>query len=149
MSTHTYDKAEDQSSSTPGPYALANWADVAGPNNLYSPGAEWLEAVHTEALELIEQIEEEGWSVKLLLKDGDALDLITESADRVVPIYTHKIWSVFVDLAAYQEDLSDFGPIEEMEQAAMVSLYLIAERLISATLWDWADRAGDEEETTA
>src|SRR5690606_2396909 len=63
--------------------------------------------------------------------DEDLTDAIHERADAAVPIYTHDMWATFVDLAAYEEVVTEYGPIEDMGQAAQVALYMIAERLLS------------------
>jgi hypothetical protein len=60
----------------------------------------------------------------------DAELAIHELADGAVPIYTIDLWRTFVGVNAWSEDISDFGPIADLEQAARTSLYLIAERLL-------------------
>lgn len=105
---------------THSPYELARLADCASPDNLASPGAQWLTLVAGEADEISERTE----------AGEDRSDVVRELADSLVPIYTRDVWATFVDLAAYQEDVTEFGPIEDMEQAAKVALYLIAERLL-------------------
>ena len=118
---------------TPNAYQLANTADISSPDSLESPGAEWLDLVHQVARELIDdldttsQTENESSALDYL---DDLQDQITERADQVVPIYTYNLWSVFVDLAAYQEDITDWSPQNEMENQARLALFLIAERLI-------------------
>jgi hypothetical protein len=113
----------------PNAYVLAHIAEApATPDSLESPGAEWLTSVYHDALELIEDcaadcdVDFDGFR--------DVEDRIHERADQAVPIYTHHRWQVFVDLAAYQEDVDDFGPIEDLTDAAGVALYMIARRLI-------------------
>lgn len=97
-------------------WQLAGLADVHSPDSLTSPGAAWLEQVARS------------------LDDSDdwTEDTAHELADDVVPIYTHERFQVFVDICAYQEDVTEFGPIGDMEQAAGVALYMIAVRLIDA-----------------
>ncbi len=127
-------------------WRLANDAGVAGPDSVTSPGADWLRLVYGSALEIAEQIRDNGWTVSAMIEDGDGLDLVTESADSVVPIYTHNLWEVFVDLAAYTEEIEDYEIVDNLNHAASVALYLIAERLISVTL---DEIAANEDETTA
>ena len=96
-------------------YALADLADVTAPDSPTSPGAAWLATVAACA-------------------DGLDPDTIGETADSLVPVYTHKRMRVLVDLAAYREDLSDAGltTTDDMVSMAGVALYLVAERLLSA-----------------
>ncbi len=119
-------------------WTLAHMAEVASPDNVNSPGAEWLTQVYGAGLEVAESIRDKDWTVSAMLEDGDALDLIHESADQIVPIYTHNLWAVFVDLAAYQEDVEEYGDSEDLTQSAMVALFIIARRLIESTLEDIA-----------
>lgn len=64
-------------------------------------------------------------------------DMASEIADNAVPVYTHQRWRMFVDLGAYNEDLTDFGgPVANMTENAGVALYIIAERLAYSILSD-------------
>lgn len=99
---------------------LAGMADVVSPDSATSPGGEWLDLVAR--------------SMDDLAGYDDIEEGITEIADGCVPIYTHNRWQVYVDLGAYTEDVTEFGPIEDMEQAAGIALYLIAERLLTALI---------------
>lgn len=106
------------------PFELAGMADVASPDSVTSAGAEWLALVAGRADEYSDDTE--------YLEDW-----IAEVADSVVPIYTHRRWLVFVDLAAYTEDTTELGVDgSDMTQAAGVALYMIAERLLAAVLED-------------
>lgn len=107
-------------------FELARLADVASPDASDSPGAQWLEHVQLVARELV--------SANPGVDADDLADAISEGADSAVPIYTHERFQVFVDLAAYTEDVTDFGPIEDMEQGAGIALYMVAERLIRALI---------------
>lgn len=96
-------------------WQLARLADCADPDTDASPGAAWLHGVEAAA----QEIEDE--------------DEVSELADQLVPIYTAEVWSVFTDLGAYNEDPTDLGcDGSDMEQAAKVCLYIIAERLLHA-----------------
>lgn len=121
-------------------YQLANMAECAGPDTNTSPGAIWLAMVAYDALELVE-----GWDRKAQTLE-ELEDDIPERVDQLVPIYTYEKWQVFVDLAAWTEDISDLGEPEDMDQGASYALYIIAERLIRAIVEDQADRVEDEEE---
>lgn len=113
-------------SGQPSPYELAGMADCASPDSSESPGAVWLETV---------------WSVADGYDEPRDWDVVGELADSCVPVYTHNRWQVFVDLAAYNEDPTDLGADgSDMNQAAGVCLYLIAERLIAAI---WAEDGED------
>lgn len=121
-------------------HQLAYLADCASPDNAGegdeapSAGASFLLSVQDEILDAHEY---DPWT-------ANACDVF-EIADQLVPIYTHDLWETFADLAAYREDVTDFGPIETMEKGAQVALYMIAERLASALVAELIEE-GDEEE---
>ena len=103
-------------------WTLAGMADVGSPDSVTSPGALWLQRVAGAASELEAD------------RDGDD---VAELADSLVPIYTHERWQVFVDLAAYNEELDDLGgPSGDMTNDAGAALYMIAERLLMAVAED-------------
>ena len=107
---------------------MAGMAGCASPDGLDSAGADWLRQVASSAAEVVAEVDD--------IDDARYDDRLHEMADGLVPIYTHNRWQVFVDLAAYQEDVTEFGPIEDMERAAGVALYIIAERLVAAIIED-------------
>jgi hypothetical protein len=118
---------------TKNPYELASLAECASPDSLTSPGASFLERVADAA----DSIREEG---------GDE-DNVSEAADSAVPVYTHERWQVFVDLAAYNEDVTELGATgDDLTGCAGVALYMIAERLLHALLAEDVDEDADEEE---
>jgi hypothetical protein len=91
------------------------------------------------------------WSVEH--DEGATLDdyvcegSVTEIADGCVPVYTHRLWATFVDLAAYSEDLDDLGGTSgNMEQDATASLFAIAERLVHALLEEILEEEEDDDE---
>ena len=93
-----------------------------------SAGAQYLRRVAEAFAEALEYSGARG---------DDARDEAAEVVDSCVPIYTHDLWTTFVDLAAYQEDVSEYaGEEHDMEQLARVALYLIGERLAYALLED-------------
>lgn len=108
-------------------WALARLATVADPDTPDSPGARWLRQVEASAQVLIDD-------------EATGSDDISEQADLVVPVYTHERWTVFVDLCAYSEDISELsgGRISSdsnaLTEAAGWALYLVAERLIRALI---------------
>jgi hypothetical protein len=101
-------------------YQLAAMAEVSSPDGLDTPGARFLLSIQDDVI---------GW-------DEPDEDTPSAIADGAVPIYTHEMWQTFTDLAAWQEDVDEFGPITDMEMGAQIALYLIAERLVRALLED-------------
>lgn len=97
-------------------YQLARMADVLTPDSKDSPGAEWLEQIQHAVEDQIDY----------LLEDEDASH---EVSDGLVPIYTHNLWQVFVDLGLYHEE-SEIGLGEDMTQNAMTLCYEVARRLV-------------------
>jgi hypothetical protein len=99
------------------PYELASIADIATPSSKSSPGAEFMESVQSVMMDyLSSELEQVP---------------INEAADASLNVYTHDIWLQFVDLCAYNEDISGItSESQSMTERAMLSLYLIAERLI-------------------
>ena len=113
----------------PNAYVLARMADCASPDREDSPGAHYLEMVAYSVVEAVEN-------------DDNRDDIPFQAADECVPIYTYDVWRTFVDLAAWQENPTDYGADgSDMEQAAKVCLYIIGERLAAAML---EDMAGDD-----
>lgn len=108
------------------PYALARLADCSSPDSPESAGAQWLARVAS----CLDEIEDE--------------DDVSEQADSIVPIYTHEVWTVFVDLGAYNEDPTELGAdAGDMEGCAKVCLFMIAERLLHVLL---EEKEGADEE---
>jgi hypothetical protein len=107
------------------PYVLAGLAETACPDSPTSPGAEWLRLVANAAQECTE---------RCLDEDEELSDAVHEIADSLVPIYTHERWATFVDLAAYNVDLDDYSPSEDMSERAGLALYVVAERLLNSLL---------------
>lgn len=98
-------------------WQLARMAGVADPDSWDSAGAKFLVHIETGF------VDAEG------LDDDD----VHEIADSYVPVYTHDIWQTFVDLAAYGEDVSEWGAFgDDLTRVAAVALYMIAERLLAA-----------------
>ena len=112
-------------------YELARLADCMSPDSPTSAGAVFL-------LRLVDDLAE-------ILEADDRTDAVHEAADSAVPIYTHEVWSTFVDLGAYQEDPTELGAdASDMEQAAKVALYMIAERCLFALLEETDETGGEE-----
>jgi hypothetical protein len=115
-------------------YDLTDLADCADPDYGDSPGAQYLRAVRDSVLEW--------WEDERDTSDPD--EASHERVDSLVPIYNHERWTTFVDLAAYHEDLDDFGRPDDMTDAAGVALYLVGRRLFEALAQELAD-AKDED----
>lgn len=107
-------------------YRLANEADTQSPDSNESAGARFLTAVRDSIVE--------AWEYNDSDMDEDAIsDAISAAADEAPDIYTHVMWSEFVDLSAYQEDPTELGfDGSDMEQGARICLYMIAERCARA-----------------
>jgi hypothetical protein len=118
-------------------YRLSNEADAGSSD--FDPdgaGARFLASVRDDVLDRVEYATAD--------TDADALsdaveslkeDAVHEIADAAPDVYTFTRWSEFVDLAAWQEDLSEFGETpDDLTDAAGVALYMIAERLAVAIL---------------
>jgi hypothetical protein len=121
------------------PYELASMADCASPDSLDSPGARFLLEVADACRELV--TENPGSSA------DDLRDSVSEIADGAPDVYTYARWQEFVDLGAWNEDLSELGcDGDDMTQAAAVCLYMIAERLAVAVIEDLLERADDDDD---
>lgn len=126
---------------THSPYRLAGLGDCAQPDSLESPGALWLARVWEAAHEhYTYDLDDTTTRADLLRMDDHGA--LHEIADGAVPVYTREVWAVFVDLAAYHEDMEDMGGYAEardMTHAAQIALYMIAERVVDACRDEIAD----------
>jgi hypothetical protein len=98
------------------PYQIALLANV---NGLDPVGIDWLDSVYRSYQD--ERVHYD-----------HAESGIQELADSAVPVYSADLWRTFVAVAAWTEDISEFGLITDIEQAARIALYQIAERLLQA-----------------
>ena len=115
-------------------YVLASMAECSTPDSHESPGAEFLVATVAALAESVR------WDAG---NDGgqDIGDMIAEVADGAVPIYTHQMWQTFIDLGAYDQDISALVDASaDMHQEARLALYVIAECLCQAVITEDADR---------
>ncbi len=109
--------------------AHAHWtlSSIAGclcPDSAESAGARFLEAVQ-DSVNAID------------LDSTDVSDYsyeLSDVADAAPHVYTSTRWAEFVDLGAYHENPTEFGDIRDMEAAAGICLYMIADRLALALL---------------
>ncbi len=110
-------------------WELANLADCGSPDSLTSAGARFLFNVADATAEQVAVYRAEG----TLEDDYDYSGELHEIADNAPDVYTHTLWSEFVDLAAYNEDASELGAdASDMEKCARICLYMIADRLTRA-----------------
>lgn len=105
------------------PWALARLACCLDPDSPDSPGAKYLALIADDMPDILERIS----------NGEDRGDAIHEKADSVVPVYTHDVWTTFVDLGGYRVDVDEYAaPDNDMTQRARVALYLIARQLLDA-----------------
>jgi hypothetical protein len=116
-------------------YRLANEADCPGPDSPESAGAKMLTSIRDAVVE--------AWEYQDEAPSEDCIEeIITEAADNGPDIYTHQMWSEFVDLAAYNEDPTELGAdASDMDKCARVCLYLIAERCARSVISALKDEA--------
>ena len=113
-------------------YQLANLAECASPDSGSSPGAMFLISVQDGVNDATSY---------------DPTQTAAEIADNAPAWLTHTLWLEFIDLCAYREDPSDLGvDAHDMEQAARVCLYLIAERLANV-LFEQYNEDGPDDDT--
>jgi hypothetical protein len=128
------------------PWTLAPAADAAGPDRIDSPGAKYLESVRDAVIEWWEDIEPE-------YRDGiteeDAQEAAGEQVDAAVPVFNHERMMAMVDLAAYHEEISDFGEAEDLLQAAGWALYMVGERLFVALARELIEARDEEDDSDA
>lgn len=123
------------------PWRLVGLADCMSPDKVDSPGALFLLGVEDDARERWEDMTPDERVA------DDIVDTWHEVADGAVPIYTHELWQVFVDLGAYNEDPSELGyGADDMTKCAQVALYMIAERLCHALADEWREDDEDDED---
>jgi hypothetical protein len=99
-------------------FELSKIGDCASPDSLTSPGAELLDNVRINLIDLLQH-------------DAEAVVPVAEIADSSLSVYTHTIWLQFADLRAYDEDISDYMALgSTMTQQAQFALAYLAERVI-------------------
>jgi hypothetical protein len=117
-----------------GIYELAHAGNIATPDDVTSPGAEYLDTVRSVVIEAVE------------VNPNGALDEWEAYVTQVLDgchylIYTHSTWRVFMDLRAYEDEAQDYAAdlgydARDMTHAAAVVVLLMGERLASALLVD-------------
>lgn len=125
-------------------YSIAHAADVYLPDSDNSPGAEWLRTLRDAAVETFD-LDDNGGEVS----DTVSQMLAENEGDAPYVIGTHRAWSVFVDLGAYNEDLTDLGyesiPANDLSKAVDLALYQVAERVLYGALEALAQEAETED----
>ena len=122
------------------PYELASLADCHSPYANGSPGAIFLLRVRDGLLEHFDWCE-------CLPRDRHA-DAVHEIADGAPDAYDYPRWQEFVDLGAWERDISEVtGDLDltDLTDAAGLALCMIAEELLNALL-ALDDPTEDEEE---
>lgn len=130
------------------PFHLSGLADCYSPDSSDSPGAEFLASVARDVAEHVEpyRTDEDDLDVYRARVDDLQQDAAHEIADSAVPIYTHDRWATFVDLGAYNEDVTEFVEVSDLTDAAGVALYMIASRLVAALAQELTDALDEEED---
>lgn len=135
--THVQDTIEEIRERSAFWLAGSDQADTFSPDSLESPGAEFLDSVKRSALET--------WDYNPKIDESDVDAIAADQTDACVPVYTHSMWSTFIDLGAYNEDVDNYGDMGDM---AAYALHLIAERLFIALIRELIE-ARDEDEADA
>lgn len=100
-------------------WELARMAGCSDPDTSDSVGAKFLLMVEDTLKEY----------------DDPDYDTAWEIADNAPSVYTYEMWQQFIDLGAFEVDISEHLPeITSMDQAARVALFIIAERLCIALI---------------
>lgn len=113
-------------------------AFIAGVSNDNDAANDFLCSVRDSVLEATDEIDTEDWDLEMVDNYSGRAD---EIADAGPSIYTWEMWSQFIGLRAWQEDISDLsGGETDMQKLAQMALYVIAERLVRAL----AERIAEE-----
>jgi len=127
----------------PAVLAGSDLADCLCPDADDSAGGKFLADVRDKVVKLIEDGVLDPESDHRDNYDGE----ISTIADNAPDVYTHTKWSEFVDLGAYHEEPEfddDWGT--DLDKAASMALYQIAERLAYALIREWRDGLEQEAE---
>jgi hypothetical protein len=131
---------------TPRPYSLARLAGVADPDATYSPGAVFLSGVFDSWFERIEYDVKEYKAAKpvesrTVREFLDSLDVDSIACDvssgRSESIYTVESWRVFVDLALWRENETDW--ITDRDETRVMNLADIAPALVESVAYRLAE----------
>jgi hypothetical protein len=122
-------------------YGLAADAETLDPDGEDSPGARLLASVRDAVVEAVEwRVENDGLSLVEAAEDVRDGDAIGEIADGAPSVYTHQVWTEFLDLGGYREDLEPHDlNVDDLSKIPGIALYHIAWRLASVLLEEIAD----------
>lgn len=116
-------------------YNLAGLADVHSGDSLESPGSMMLSRVRDNVLEQLEYALQDASTAEDALAALDRWaegDEPAQIADDGPNIYNYQRMQELVDLAAWDEDVSEFGGVSDILTAAGYALYEISRRLVDA-----------------
>ncbi len=120
---------------------LTTMADCAPPDSVESPGAALLLSVRDNTLEAVGSALEDGDTPESIRFGDD----IHEIADNAPSVYSYTLFQQFADLGAWQEDISEWDGLTDMEQGARQALYQIAERLVYSIVNELQDAYNADE----
>ena len=139
---------EDSSREILAPWLIARPAECSRPDGNEKLGADFLTSLFTDFLYIAQN--------DVAVSGGDdAYDIRRslerfewhETADGAIPIFTHQKWQTFVELGAYDEDVSELVTFRKVtgEDVANAALYIIADRLLRALSEELADKCDEAE----
>lgn len=123
--------------------ACSGYADVGSPDSTDSEGAKFLKDVRDVVIGAIRSLPEVTPDALEELRDSDDLRYALEGC---VPIYTHRVWTVFTDLALYHEDVDEIPGSGNLTDVAMALIGAIAERLAFTIIEEVAETGDVESE---
>jgi hypothetical protein len=148
---YTFNPLKDDG--TPGPDTVASWrlartADCSCPEGAERAGAAFLDSVFSDFLytaqnDVAESGGDNAYDIRRSLERFDW----NETADGAIPIWTHQKWQTFVEIGAYDEDVSDLVNSRKVtgDDCANAALYIIADRLLRALSEELADACDEVE----
>lgn len=125
-------------------YRLANEAECFGPDSLDSEGAQFLERVRNAVLDIDGIGEMSSDDLDTIDDDGT----LGQIADDAPSVYTFTKWRQFVDIGAWQEDVSELSEdTSDIDSLASLALNIIADRLARVIVEAIAESAREDEDT--
>ena len=115
-------------------HQLAYLAGTSSPDSHNSPGANYLDRLRDTICD----------SYRYAAERNDTFDSddLHQIVDGCIPVYTHELWATFTDLAAYEQDVRDYGyefDPDRPEQYPATALYMVGMALAS----DLMERIGN------
>jgi hypothetical protein len=148
---YTFNPLKDDG--TPGPDTVASWrlartADCSCPEGQERAGAAFLDSLFSDFVcaaqnDLDVSGGDDARDIRKALQDFEW----HETADGAIPIYTHRKWQAFVEIGAYDEDVSDLVDSRKVtgDDCANAALYIVADRLLRALSEELADKCDEVE----